>query len=173
MKLGRSNPWRNRSANQTLSATSVLRPGRARMCCGLTSITACPPSSKMVKTGYQNTPVDSRDTCWTCYPGAQDLQGARHRAERADLTLHCPIVLRRQHARHRRRLLDIAPTTPLIDHLHSRPPALHLRAGGSREGGCRRTITFPLRAHRTGSGAILLLLDTPWVSLTYGLDAPA
>jgi hypothetical protein len=64
MKLAASKPWRSRSASHSLSRTSVLRPGTALMCCGLTS-RIVRPSSNTLEIGYQYTPVDSIARCST------------------------------------------------------------------------------------------------------------
>src|SRR5262249_14742699 len=61
MKLGRSSPWRSRSASHSLSLTSVLRPGTAFRCWALTRMSGC-PSSSTLNTGRQSTPVLSMAT---------------------------------------------------------------------------------------------------------------
>src|SRR6267143_5705036 len=58
-KLGRSNPWQNKSAIHSASLTSVLRPGTFLTCCALaTTISKAP--SKRALTGFQYTPARFR-----------------------------------------------------------------------------------------------------------------
>ena len=77
MKLGRSKPWRSRSASQRLSAMSVLWPGIAFMCAALTRTTWCPCSSSRLNTGHQKTPVLSRATHSTSCSRNHPLNAAR------------------------------------------------------------------------------------------------
>lgn len=62
MKLARNNPCCNSSAIHCASLTSVLRPGTALICWALTSSTS-KWASRMLKTGFQYSPVLSMATC--------------------------------------------------------------------------------------------------------------
>src|SRR2546423_5741346 len=81
MKLGRTRPWRSKPAIQAASLTSVLRPGTCLMCWALTTQTVNCPSSKL-KSGFQDTPVDSMAT-WV----QPRLANQSARASRSSLTV--------------------------------------------------------------------------------------
>jgi hypothetical protein len=76
MKLGRSKPWRSKSAIHSASFTSVFRPGTVLMCAALTTYTSSTPSIRLYG-AFQNTPVDSMATCVHPASTSQSINSSR------------------------------------------------------------------------------------------------
>ena len=176
MKLARSSPCRSRSASHALSATSVLRPGTCLTCCGLTSTTACPPSSSSANTGHQNTPVRSRTTRSTCRSRSQALSAPRSavivpnvRTSRRAVpsgwvtSTHATTVrLCTSNPAHRWWITCIGP-----------PPRRPRRPSLPRPGqGAEDPTRFLRVLAPAGDGDTPRLLDAPSVSFLFGLGAP-
>jgi hypothetical protein len=91
-EVARNNPCRSRSASHAASPTSVLCPGTCLICAAFTSVTGSPASSKMLNTGTQYTPVDSRHTCSTCSSASHRLNPSRSRVIVPNVRTSCVAV---------------------------------------------------------------------------------
>src|SRR5262249_30008116 len=117
-KLARISPWASRSASQSASVTSLLRPGTLRTAAALASTSSQRPSStcQTVRSLHRDGAAPARRQ-----PIRERAQPGRRRGEGRDVTDDaCPLLY--AGTRHHGLIVHVQRSAPRVETLHRRRP---------------------------------------------------